>query len=119
MSRLHRGQIHQAKEMWKAARPLFGQSSRTNDVAAINAKLAELARSGLDMNGTIAGNRVLGQTDPRFIVGIPTDRVMSYESAAEELASELQLTEASTSQPGLGLREGEAKAKVTENSASF
>ncbi|KAJ6533298.1 hypothetical protein DFH09DRAFT_1284466 [Mycena vulgaris] len=37
-----RGQIDQAKEMWEAARPLFVRSSQTNNVATIDAKLADL-----------------------------------------------------------------------------
>ncbi|KAJ7464171.1 hypothetical protein FB451DRAFT_1403533 [Mycena latifolia] len=45
---MRRGELDGAKEMWEAARPLFVRSSRLQDVASIDSKVAQLAPSRVE-----------------------------------------------------------------------
>ncbi|KAJ7464190.1 hypothetical protein FB451DRAFT_1180019 [Mycena latifolia] len=99
-----RGELDGAKEMWAAARLRFARSSRGQDVASIDAKLAQLAPGGVEVHLEDTKDRRASEMDREAVV---SPRVESDNATAEELANRLLSLQAPTSQPRLNSSETE------------
>jgi hypothetical protein len=63
-------ELEKAKKMWQAARLVFDRSSRENDVATIDAKLAELARNGIEADSEAPRDDFSGQPEAEIPINV-------------------------------------------------
>jgi hypothetical protein len=98
---LRRGQVERAKTMWEAARPLFVRSSQASDVAAMDAKLAELSRTeGWEADSgemdvetiTMARAGVDGEAVSDHLHKLANLRVPSHHPEPESIGEDAQST---------------------------
>lgn len=115
---LRRGEPEKAKDMWEAALPLFVRSSQANDAAAIETRLAKLARRDLDVHWEIPDPRVFTQKSAEGGVA-PGEEAETAEDTTTEIPVELVNLRAPTGQPIVASKKEEVGIRASGVSSRF
>jgi tetratricopeptide (TPR) repeat protein len=82
-----RGEAEKAKDMWEAALPLFVRSSQASDAAAIDVKLAQLARGDVDAHSEISVKDATPESPAQLLnLRAPSDQPVVKSEGREMVA---------------------------------